>query len=144
MQSKPLLLIPEGKTLVVFDGICNSCNFVVNFLLKIDKNEVFVFTAQQSEFGKQLMTQNKLSFTAQDTLVVFSDNKVFAFSSAVFQIFYILGWPWRLLNVFSFLPRVLTDHLYRAYANNRYKFFGKKESCRIPTENERRRFLNKI
>ena len=134
--------LTDRQALVLFDGVCNSCNFVVNLLLRLDRHEVFYFLPLQSSAAKRILQSFHLPAEPLDTLVVISQGQAHTFSGAVFEICRRLGWPWKGLLIFSFLPRSLNDFIYLTYARSRYRFFGRREVCRIPTEVERRRFID--
>ncbi|MDX2007487.1 MAG: thiol-disulfide oxidoreductase DCC family protein [Meiothermus sp.] len=132
------------KTVVLFDGVCNLCNSTVQFILRHDKAERFQFASQQSAAGQRLLGAHGL--LGQDALaesvVVVEGDKVWLESDAAFHILYRLGGVWSIPAVLWFLPKGLRDWGYRLIAKNRYKLFGKRDSCMIPTPELRRRFLD--
>lgn len=130
----------ESK-IILFDGICNFCNYWVNFIIDHDKQNTFKFAALQSEKGKELLEKFDLPMDDFDSFILVSQNKAYKKSSAAFEIAKKLsGWP-KFIAPLRFLPQSLTDFVYDLVAKNRYKFFGKKEACRIPTPEERTKFL---
>jgi predicted DCC family thiol-disulfide oxidoreductase YuxK len=141
-SSNPL---PIKKTVILFDGVCNLCNGFVNLLLTIDKKEYFLFGSLQSVEAQKLLYQNVQAPTSQELLqsIVYLDekNNVYRESQAIFQIAIRLGFPYRLLNVFSIFPVAWTNILYRWVAKNRYRFFGERSLCRLPTAEEKKRFI---
>lgn len=126
--------------IILFDGVCNFCNFWVNFIIDHDKQNIFKFAAFQSERGSELLEKFNLPKDDFDSFILISQNKVYKKSSAAFTIAKNLsGWP-KIFAPLNFLPKALTDLIYDLIAKNRYKFFGKKEACRIPTKEEKSKF----
>jgi predicted DCC family thiol-disulfide oxidoreductase YuxK len=129
------------KQIILFDGVCNFCNYWVNFIMARDKYNVFKFAALQSEKGMELFEKFNLPEYDFDSFILISQGNVYKKSSAAFEIFkYLSGWP-IIFAQLRFLPRALTDFIYDIVAKNRYKFFGKNETCRIPTAQEENKFL---
>lgn len=133
-------ILVGNRAIVLFDGYCNFCNSSVNFLLKIDKRKVFLFATSQSEAGKILAA--KFNLKNIESVVLIADGKAYLYSSAILTIFAKLNYPWKILEITKIAPRVLRDAIYKWIAINRYKWFGKRATCRIPTAAERERFLN--
>ncbi|RPI63850.1 MAG: thiol-disulfide oxidoreductase DCC family protein [Ignavibacteriales bacterium] len=131
----------QNYSVILFDGVCNFCNYWVNFIIDHDKQNVFKFAALQSEKGEELLDKCNLPIGDFDSFILIADDKVFKKSSAAFEIAkHLNGWP-KILIPLSILPPTLTDFIYDLVAKNRYKFFGKKDSCRIPTKEEKSKFL---
>lgn len=128
--------------IILFDGICNFCNFWVNQLLKFDKKFIFKFAALQSIAGKELLQQHLQPETDFDSFILISGNKLFKKSTAALLIARKLGGAFILFYPLIFLPLSFRDFVYDIIASNRYKIFGKKDSCRIPSAKDRERFLN--
>lgn len=128
------------KPIVFFDGFCGLCSEFVDFVMKIDKHEKFVFSPLQGATAERLLTESERKDL--DSVVVYFDGNKFKKSQAVFQVFKNVGGPWSALGGLSILPRFLTDAAYTVVAKYRYKIFGKKDVCRLPTPEERRRFLD--
>jgi predicted DCC family thiol-disulfide oxidoreductase YuxK len=127
--------------IILFDGVCNFCNYWVNFIIDHDKQNLFKFAALQSEKGSELLEKFNLPKDDFDSFILISENKVYKKSSAAFAIAKDLsGWP-KIFTPLNFLPKALTDLIYDMIAKNRYKFFGKKEACRIPTNEEKSKFF---
>ena len=126
----------EKDAVLLFDGVCNTCNFFVDFILKRDKNRRIGFVPLQTEIGDKLLKRYKLTPGKLDTLVFIHQNRAYTHSEAVFRVFSLLGWAWKIFCIFSILPLSVTDFFYRCYAKNRYLLFGKKETCRILTKQE--------
>jgi predicted DCC family thiol-disulfide oxidoreductase YuxK len=127
--------------LLLFDGVCNSCHYIVSFILTHDRKQLFYFMPLQSNAGKKVLQFYDLPSDELSTLVFVYKSKSYTYSAAVFKILSLLEWPWRVFCLFSIFPKVLTDFCYRFYANHRYEWFGKLESCHIPSPEERSRFL---
>lgn len=134
-------MIKINQSVILFDGVCNFCNYWVNFIIDRDKQNVFKFAALQSEKGEEFLDKYNLPKSDFDSFILIADNKVFKKSSAAFEIAkHLSGWP-KVLIPFNILPHSLTDLIYNFVAKNRYIFFGKKDSCRIPTKEEKSKFL---
>lgn len=125
--------------IIFFDGVCGLCNGFVDFIMKIDKAGQFKFSPLQSEYAKKNLPAE---FTENlNSVVVQIDGKNYRKSDGVFQVWKKLGAPWSALSLLKALPAPLTDAGYDLVAKTRYKIFGKKDSCRLPTPDERARFL---
>lgn len=127
--------------IVLFDGVCNLCNGSVQFLLKRDPQGLFRFASLQSEAGRSLMRRHGLDPEALSSVVVIDDGRVWRESSAALRIARYLPGGWKLLRVFAVVPRPLRDAVYRLIARNRYRWFGKQETCWLPTPELKGRFL---
>lgn len=126
--------------IVLFDGVCNLCNATVRFLIKHDKKRVLYFASQQSEIGKNLILKHNISSTSE-SLIFIQDNQAYQYADAVLAIARCLvGWP-KLVTLFSFIPRRWRNICYQFVARHRYQWFGKKESCSIPSLEIKDRFL---
>lgn len=124
---------------VLFDGVCNLCNGTVDFILKRDKLKQFRFVALQSESGEVI--RKKLSVPDEiDSVVLIYEEKVFYESDAALEIARLLPAPWKWAVVFKIVPVGWRNKVYRWIARNRYRWFGKKKECRIPTPEERKFF----
>ncbi len=127
--------------IILFDGVCNFCNATVNFILKRDKEGLFRFSPQQSEKGKEIMTLQGREVSNLNALVFIDENELLEGMDAVIGILkYLKGYAGiaRLLRMF---PRKTTHAAYTFVARNRYRWFGKREDCRVPLPHERHRFL---
>ncbi len=129
-----------GKTIVLFDGVCNLCNGVVQFIIANDQAGVFQFASQQSEAGQKLLELHKLP--SMDTVVLIEGANVFTRSDAVLEIFKRLPGKWSWLSVFKIVPKFLRDTVYKLIGRYRYNIFGKREACWLPTPELRARFLD--
>jgi len=126
--------------IILFDGQCVFCDHSVQFILKRDVGEVFRFASLQSDIGQQLLKQYNVD-VSMDSIVVIYLNKVYTQSDAAIVIAQRFKGLWKLLVIVKFIPKWLRDKMYVVIAKNRYRLFGEMETCRIPTEEERRRFL---
>lgn len=128
------------EKIILFDGVCNLCDKSVQWVLKRDKNDVFLFAPMQGKTAEGLKIQHKL-FHMQ-SVVLIENEKVYTESTAVLRILKHLRGVWKLLYVFILLPKPLRDSIYRFIAKRRYQWFGKKESCLVPTPQLKNRFLD--
>lgn len=126
--------------IVLFDGICNFCNSWINFIIRHDKKKKFRFAALQSEAGKKLLKQHGIS-EKQESVVLMYNGKAYVRSTACFHICYHLGGVYALMFAFVIIPAYISDFYYDIIARNRYKWWGKMDSCMIPTAEVRERFL---
>ncbi|NNG26249.1 MAG: DUF393 domain-containing protein [Ignavibacteriaceae bacterium] len=132
----------KNHEVILFDGVCNFCNYWVNFILERDKNDFFRFAAMQSEAGQKLLKKFNLGQTNFDTFILIDGENYHTKSTAALVIARKLRSVVKLLYPFIFLPKFIRDFFYDLIAKNRYKFFGRKEVCKIPNEKERVQFLD--
>ena len=124
---------------IFFDGVCGLCNGFIDFVIKIDKNQKFHFSPLQSEYAQKHLPQE---MTKDLKSVVYQDgSELTTKSDAVLQILNEVGGVWKVTSLGKLLPKPLRDSAYEMVAENRYKLFGKKETCRLPTPEERSRFV---
>ncbi len=127
--------------IILFDGVCNFCNGTVNFILKHDKEKQFLFSAQQSEKGQEILNRIGKHDENPKSLILIDEDEVLEAADAAIRISkYLKGFP-HIFYKLRFLPRSINHAAYNFIAKNRYKMFGKKEECRIPTEVEKESFL---
>lgn len=129
------------KYIVLFDGVCNLCNGSVQFILKRDRNRKFQFGSLQGKTGQEYLRKYHLPADQFHSFMLIEANVLYTQSTAVLRVLKHLGRGWQFLYMFICLPRFLRDGLYKLIAANRYRLFGKKDVCRIPTVEERERFL---
>lgn len=132
----------QPKKIILFDGVCNLCNGAVIFIIKRDKKDLFRFAAIQSEPGVQLIDTHGIDTSKTDSIILIEEERYFTKSSAALRIARYLSGGYPLLYAFIILPKFIRDGLYDLIANNRYKWFGKRESCMIPTPALRAKFLH--
>ena len=127
--------------IILFDGVCNLCNNTVSFLIKYDKNNIFKFAASQTNAGENIIRQYSILNEGKSVIFI-KDSIVFYKSDAIIEIAkQIKGWP-RIFKYAYLFPKFLRDGVYDLIAKNRYSLFGKKETCTVPTEENRNRFLS--
>ncbi len=137
----------ESNPIVLYDGICGLCNRLVQFLLKRDTHDRFRFASLQSEFANNLLTHHGLDPNDLDTVYVVkdygqSDERLLARSDAVLFMLTQLGGFWQVARLARSLPGALRDTVYKVVARNRYRIFGKYESCMLPEAKHRAKFLD--
>jgi predicted DCC family thiol-disulfide oxidoreductase YuxK len=132
----------EEKPIVLFDGVCNFCNYWVNFAIKRDKKKKLKFTTLQGATAKQLLPQYHINPTSLSSVLFIDKGKVYTQSSASLRICKYMDGGWKLFYGFIIIPKFIRDFFYNIIAHYRYKWFGKKESCMIPTPELRERFLD--
>lgn len=126
---------------VFFDGFCNLCNGAVQFTIERDKNDVFKFASLQSEYAQEKLTAFNIQPKQGQSMILLEDGKVYNRSTAALRVARKLSGLWPLFYVFIILPRFIRDGIYNYVAKNRYKWFGKKESCWVPTPELKEKFL---
>lgn len=131
----------EGKHIVLFDGVCNLCNGAVLFIIKRDKKDRFRFAALESDLGKEFLARHNIDPSKIDSIVLISGDSAFAKAGAALRIAKYLTGLWPLLYSLVIIPKFIADAVYDFIARNRYKWFGKKESCMIPTPELKSKFL---
>jgi len=131
----------DHRTIVIFDGVCSLCNASVDFLIRTDKTASILFTPLQSNTAKAILAEHGFH-DEPDSIIVLHKGQLLTESGAVLTLLPYLTFPWPLLMVAWVLPRFVRDPVYRLIARNRYRWFGKKATCRIPTPEERSRFID--
>lgn len=127
--------------IVLFDGECRFCNGWVKFLLRRDKRDVFRFAPLQSEAARAMLPTYLLKDDSLDSVMVVEPNDIYTHSSAVLRIAKHLGGPWAILYALIVVPIPLRDAAYRWVAKRRYTWFGREESCMMPSEETKRKFI---
>ena len=128
----------RNQPIVFYDGVCGLCDHSVQFIIKRDTKRIFRFATLQSDFAKQTLGSS-ISF---DSFVLFENGKAFYRSTAALKMFQQLGGFWVLLYAFMIVPPFIRNGVYDFIARNRYKWFGKLDSCKIPTPEQRELFLD--
>jgi len=136
-------MVEKGKKIILFDGVCNLCNSAINFVIKRDKKDIFRYASLQSEVGQKLVKERNIDLAKIDSIILIDPNVAYYHkSTAALQIAKQLSNPYPLFSVFLVLPRFLRDWGYDFVAKNRYGWFGKKESCMIPTPELKSLFID--
>lgn len=125
---------------VLFDGVCNLCNGAVQFILKNDKKNFFKFASLQSDFAQEFLKNHQLPTHNFDTLILIENDQVFIKSKAVFKIAKYLP-KYACLSIFRFIPIFISNFFYDVISKNRLNWFGKRETCWLPTKELKERFL---
>ncbi|MEX2592525.1 MAG: thiol-disulfide oxidoreductase DCC family protein [Anditalea sp.] len=133
--------IQDRYDIVLFDGVCNLCNNAVDIIIRNDKKGHFKVAALQDEKTRELLEGYNINSDYLDSIILIRGDKVFYKSRAALEITKKLKGVWPLLYVFIIVPAMLRDPIYDWIAKNRYKWYGKKETCRLPTPEEKSRFL---
>lgn len=137
-----MIKLSHDKQLVLFDGICNLCNASVNYIIKHDKNDVFRFVPLQSKVGRDLVEKHHIDTVKTDSIILYSEKKrVFYKSSAALRIASHLGFPRNFWVIFLIIPPVVRNWVYDYIAKNRYKWYGKREHCMVPSPELKSKFL---
>lgn len=126
--------------IVLYDGVCSFCHSSVQFILQRDRRGYFQFAAQQGEVGRELLKQYGLQ--GLEGIVLVEGGRAYSNSTAVLRICRGLPWPWKLAAGALIVPRPLRDGIYSFIARNRYRWFGKADSCMLPSMEQRARFLD--
>ncbi|MEO7982628.1 MAG: thiol-disulfide oxidoreductase DCC family protein [Bacteroidota bacterium] len=132
----------KDNPLILFDGVCNFCNYWVNFAIRHDRKKALRFSTIQGETAKKLLPAYHISTTSLSSVIFIDKGKIYTQSSAALRICRHLDGGWKLFYGFFILPKTLRDAVYNIIARNRYKWFGKQESCRVPTPALKERFLD--
>lgn len=130
------------QPIVLFDGVCNLCEGVVRFAIRRDREGVFHFAPLQSEAGERLLEEHGLETLELSTFVVIEADRHWLRSDAALELVRRLPAPWRWLAWLSLLPRALRDPVYEFVARNRYRWFGRKDACMVPSAEVAKRFLD--
>ena len=129
------------KQIILFDGVCNLCNRFVNFVIDRDKKKYFKMGALQSDEGLAILNERGLDHLGLNSVVLLSKDGYYKESRAALEILKKLDGLWPILYVFIILPPFIRDGLYRWIATNRYSWFGKSDSCRMPSPEIKDRFI---
>lgn len=127
--------------IILFDGVCNLCNGAINYVIKRDKKDIFKFAVLQSEIGKELTSKFNIDTSKVDSIILVDGDVHYEKSAAALHIAKHLSGVHPLLYGFMIVPKFLRNSVYDYVARNRYKWFGKKESCMIPTAELKSKFL---
>ena len=134
--------IEEGKKIILFDGVCNLCNGAIQFIIKRDKKDVFRYAALQSELGERLVKERSIDTSKVDSFVLIEPGTAYYIkSSAALEIANNFSGLWKLTQIFKWIPESIRNSIYDLVARNRYKWFGRKDQCMIPTPELQAKFL---
>lgn len=134
--------IPANKQLILFDGICNFCDDTIQKVIKADTRNIFVFASLQSPFGQEILQYLGITKTTDSVVLYRPGFAYYTESDAVLNISKQLGGIYPLLQIGRILPKKLRDMMYRSFAKNRYKWFGKKDECPLPSPEVKQKFLS--
>jgi len=123
--------MPHIEHIILFDGVCNLCNATVRFIIRHDNKKTFKFVSLQSPEGQIILKAHFLSTTDFESFVYVKGEKQYVKSTAILKVFQTLGGIWKLMYFFIIFPRPLRDLAYIVIAKNRYKWFGKSDTCSI-------------
>lgn len=132
----------DSKSLILFDGVCTLCNASIDFVMKRDRKNRFLVGALQEPISKKVLSDFKVAPAYLDSLVLLEHGKIYFRSTAALRIAKRLGGLWPALYLFILIPSFVRDPIYDWIGRNRYRWFGKKSTCRIPTAEERSKFLS--
>ena len=132
--------MPNGKSIILFDGYCYLCSWTVRTILKFDKKNVFLFASLSSKSGVSWKEKCQL-LESVDSVILIETDACYIRSEAVFRIAEKLGGGFHLLKIFQFIPLKWRDLVYTWIAKNRIRWFGKRSTCMMPKEEDRKRFI---
>ncbi|GAA4270371.1 thiol-disulfide oxidoreductase DCC family protein [Hyunsoonleella aestuarii] len=134
--------VPNNKSLILFDGVCNLCNNSVKYVIKHDTSNKFMFAPLQGTTGKSIVEHYNINTAKIDSIILYNPEKGIVYkSTAALKVASKLGFPINILIVFLVIPAFIRNWVYDFIAKNRYKWYGKKEACMIPTPELRSKFL---
>ncbi len=138
-----IVSIPKSKQLILFDGVCNLCNSSVLYVIKNDTKNQFLFAPLQSEIGQEIINAFNIDVLQTDSILLFDPkaHRIYSKSTAALRIAKQLKFPNMLMSIFFIIPTGIRNWVYDYIARNRYKWFGKKEACMIPTPELKARFM---
>ncbi len=135
--------IPRNKKIILFDGVCNLCNESVLKVIKYDKKNIFLFAALQSEIGKNITNSLHIDTSKIDSIILYESGVSYEIkSTAALKVMNDFGGLWSISQIGMLFPVAFRDYIYDFIARNRYKWFGKKESCMIPSPELKSKFLD--
>jgi predicted DCC family thiol-disulfide oxidoreductase YuxK len=132
----------DDHPVILFDGVCNYCNAVVNFIIRQDKKNLLRFASLQSSAGQRLLKQYHLPTEQLNSFVFISKGRAYTRSTAGLMLYNHLPWYWKWVQLFRIIPPIFRNAVYDFVAKNRYKWFGKKDQCMVPAPELRQRFLD--
>lgn len=133
---------PKNKKIILFDGVCNLCDATVQFIIKRDVKDVFRFVAIQSDLGQEIVRHIGVDTSKTDSIILYEPGQAYYYkAAAAFKIAKAMGGIFSLIHAFSMVPEWLSNSVYDWVARNRYKWYGKKNECMIPTPEMKAKFL---
>lgn len=137
-----MLDIPKNKKIILFDGVCNLCDAAVQFVIKHDKKDIFRFASLQSDLGQEIIKYIGINNSNIDSIILYQSGIAYYYKSdAVLEIAKNLSGFFYFITIFKILPIKLRNYIYDYIAKNRYKWYGKKDTCMIPTKELKSKFL---
>lgn len=134
--------LPQDKKIILFDGVCNLCDSSIQFIIRHDKKDLFRFVALQSEIGMEIIKHIGVDTSKIDSILLYEPDKAYYYKAeAALKIAKELGGIYTAISWFGILPKLLTNSVYDYIAKNRYKWYGKKDACMIPTPELKAKFL---
>jgi len=131
----------NSHPIIIFDGVCNLCEFSVMFIVRNDRHQKFRFVAAQSQRGIEYQRLYGVDTLMEGTVILVKDNQAYTKSDAAVEIAKDLDPPWNFLQIFKFFPKTVRDFIYSIVSKYRYRWFGKKSECLLPDDRTRERFL---
>ena len=132
----------NNKGILLFDGVCNFCDSAINFVIKHDKKNHFLFASLQSDFAKEICKNYDVNPTALETMILIENGKIYTKSHAALRVNLNLNGLYPLLYGFIIIPPFIRDAVYNWISKNRYKWFGKKDNCMIPDDKIKKKFIS--
>lgn len=132
----------KSSKIVLFDGICNLCNSSVQLIIQNDSKNLFQFASLQSDFGQKFLQKNNLPHDAFTSILLIDGDKFYTKSEAALRIGKELKGIYKVSGILLWIPKFIRDFVYDFIAKNRYKWYGKRDSCWIPTEELKQKFLD--
>lgn len=129
------------ESVIFFDGVCNLCNNAVDFIVRRDRRRSFRYGSLQSPQAQYILARHRFDVQNMDTMVLLKNNRLYFRSDAILEICRDLPWPWNWAVALKIVPRAVRDMVYRWISRNRYGWFGQRDTCRVPTPEERSLFL---
>lgn len=132
----------QDRSIIFFDGVCNLCNSSIDFVLKRDKKDKFLVGALQDDLSRKILADHQVKEAYLDSIILLEDGVIYYKSTAALRIARHLSGLWPVFYPLIIVPKVLRDSVYDWIGTNRYKWFGKKNTCRLPTPEEKAKFLS--
>jgi predicted DCC family thiol-disulfide oxidoreductase YuxK len=127
---------------LLFDGVCNYCNGMTNFIMRQDKKKIFKFATLQSRFGQKILQEYNFPTDTFESFALLDKEKLYLKSTAALLVYNKLPWYWKWTQLFWIFPKFIRDAVYNFIAKNRYRWFGKRNECMVPAPEVKERFLD--